>query len=287
MLSQIGKEILIKAVAQIIPTYTMRVFQLPDTLCDGLTSMVCTFWWRQSNGKNRMAWLSWDKMCAPKKDGGHGFRDLRAFNLALLSKQGWRLQTNTHSLVYCILKSRYFPNSDFLHAELGQQPSYTWRSLMAAQHIVDANHCWQVGDGTTIQVWRDRRVSKPSTFCAITLLNTLHIYSAVSKLIDEATSEWKAALIKQIFLRTKTQTILSILQSHQHTHDLMVQAYTPKGSFTVNSAYKVAITMSPNTTMEGASINDMMGRFWRKFWSLDIPNKLKAFAWKASHNILL
>ena len=55
----------------------------------------------------------------------------------------------------------------------------------------------------------------------------------------------------------------------------------------MNSAYKVTITMSPNTTTEGASTNDMMGRFWRKFWSLDIPNKLKTFAWKASHNILL
>ena len=84
MLSQARKEVLIKAVAQAIPTYTMSVFKLPNTLYDELTSMVRTFWWGQSNGRNRMVWLSWDKMCAPKKDGGLGFRDLKAFNLALL-----------------------------------------------------------------------------------------------------------------------------------------------------------------------------------------------------------
>ena len=63
-------------------------------------------------------------MCTPKKDGGLGFRDLRAFNKAPLAKQGWRLQTNTHSLLHRVFKARYFPGHDFLNAELGRKPSY-------------------------------------------------------------------------------------------------------------------------------------------------------------------
>ena len=43
-LSQAGKEILIKAVAQSIPTYTMGVFQLPAKLCEELQALCSRFW---------------------------------------------------------------------------------------------------------------------------------------------------------------------------------------------------------------------------------------------------
>ena len=39
MLSRGGKEVLIKAVAQSIPIYSMGVFQLPKKLCDELDAM--------------------------------------------------------------------------------------------------------------------------------------------------------------------------------------------------------------------------------------------------------
>ncbi|XP_075654883.1 uncharacterized protein LOC142625058 [Castanea sativa] len=114
LLSNAGKEILIKSVGQAIPSYTMSCFKLPDSLCDELAGMVRKFWWGQNNGVDKMPWLSWEKMCSPKESGGMGFRDLKAFNLALLAKQGWRLQTCTNSLFYRVFRAKYFPEGDFL-----------------------------------------------------------------------------------------------------------------------------------------------------------------------------
>jgi hypothetical protein len=42
-LSEAGREILIKAVIQAIPTYSMSIFKLPKALCRSLNSMMNRF----------------------------------------------------------------------------------------------------------------------------------------------------------------------------------------------------------------------------------------------------
>lgn len=146
-LSIAGKEILIKAVVQAIPTHAISCFLLPKSLCDDLNSMVSKFWWGQKNDERKMAWMKWDKLCTPKASGGMGFRDLTAFNLALLAKQGWQLQQNSNSLFYRVFKSKYFIDTSFVNAQKGRNPSYVWRSILAAQAIIRQGMHWQVGNG--------------------------------------------------------------------------------------------------------------------------------------------
>ena len=43
-LSHVGKEVLMKAVLQVIPTYTMSVFKLPKLLCHGINALLSKFW---------------------------------------------------------------------------------------------------------------------------------------------------------------------------------------------------------------------------------------------------
>ncbi|GAA0183747.1 hypothetical protein LIER_42458 [Lithospermum erythrorhizon] len=50
--------------------------------------------------------------------------------------QGWRIVTRQASLLYKILKGRYFHNSNFLNAKVGSNPSFGWRSLIEGRKVL-------------------------------------------------------------------------------------------------------------------------------------------------------
>jgi hypothetical protein len=147
LLSKAGKEIMIKAVAQAIPTYAMSCFDLTKSLCDEISSMICRYWWSQQDEKQRCHWIGWDKMTKSKQDGGLGFRDLHVFNMAMLARQSWRLLQNPDSLCCIVLKALYFANTSILHAYAKPGMSYTWRSILKGLEVLKEQIVWRVGTG--------------------------------------------------------------------------------------------------------------------------------------------
>jgi hypothetical protein len=57
-----AKEILIKSVAQAIPTYMMGVFKLRASTCEDLTQIIRKFWWGEEGGKRKVHWIAWDQL---------------------------------------------------------------------------------------------------------------------------------------------------------------------------------------------------------------------------------
>lgn len=129
----------------------MNYFLLLRYFLEHLNHLIFAFWWMEKRkfigrlGKN----------FAPKCEGGLGFRNLYAFNLAMLAKQGWRLINESNSLVAKVLKAKYFPNCSFMEASFKNEASLCWKSIYNMREIFSRETRWQVGNGEKIKIWND------------------------------------------------------------------------------------------------------------------------------------
>jgi hypothetical protein len=285
LLSQAGKEVLIKAVVQSIPTYSMSVFALPKTLCASLNSMMNHFWWNGQGTKKRIHWMSWSRMGLAKQWGGMGFRDLSAFNLALLAKQGWRILQNPNSLVAHILQEKYFLGGSFLQAGLGYKPSYIWRSLLKARPLLESGLKWRIGNGEKVRIWGDKWVDKSPNFQIQTPCNVLDPEARVSSLIDPVTGWWDFNRISNSFSAEDTHRICEMVISPLRQEDKLVWNGAKNGIFTVKTAYHLEMERRQNQIGESSSAMQTR-EFWKSLWRRDISPALKNFAWRMGNDLL-
>jgi hypothetical protein len=208
LLAQSAREVLIKAIAQALPTYIMGVFKLPMSVCDDLTKLIRDYWWGVEQGKRRTHWISWPKLNRPKNQGGLGFRDMRLFNQALLARQVWRLLAFPDSLCARVLKARYYPNGDLIDTVFTGNPSSTWTAISYGLELLKKGMIWRVGNGRSIRVWRDNWIPRISNGKSLTPRGNRRI-RRVSELLDEQ-GNWKVNMVREIFIPIDAEAILQI-----------------------------------------------------------------------------
>ncbi|MCI29441.1 hypothetical protein A2U01_0050650 [Trifolium medium] len=109
-----------------------------------------------------------------------------------------------------MFKSRYFPRSDFMEAKVGFQPSYAWRSLLAAKEVVKAGARWVIGDGHKVKIFHDSWIPTTKGFKLQDQVGGVDPEATVSMLIDVDTKQWNRGLIYSTFNNYVAKQILSI-----------------------------------------------------------------------------
>ena len=111
LLSKAGKETMMKAVAQAIPTYAMSCFDLTKGLCGDISSIIGHYWWSQQDKMNKIHWVSWDNLT--NLNAKVRFFYLHIFNIAVLARQAWRLLIFPDTLCSQVLRAKYYPGKIF------------------------------------------------------------------------------------------------------------------------------------------------------------------------------
>ena len=82
----------------------------------------------------------------------------------MLAKQGWRLMQNVDSLVARVLKAKYYGNSNFMKAQLGTKPSYTWWSILEGRQVLEKGLIWRISNDINVNIKNHPWVSNILSF---------------------------------------------------------------------------------------------------------------------------
>lgn len=272
-LNQAGKETLIKSVALAMPVYSMNCFKLPVALCDEIDGILSRFFWGSTPHNRKMSWLSWQRLAVSKQRGGLGFRNLQDFNQALLANQVWKISQRPSSLVYRVLKHRYFKNTTIWKAKRGSQSSYGWQSLIYGRDLLEQGMQHRVGNGDTIKISDKWLPSNPPR--APKLLSYTHPNLQVKTLINQTSNQWDVEVIRDLIEHSDIPIIQKSYLPPTPVSDGIIWPYTSDGNYTVKSGYHYI-----NTTREFGMVSPPLADnpiLTKKIWSASIPPKFKHF----------
>uniref|UniRef100_A0A803PHZ6 Reverse transcriptase domain-containing protein n=1 Tax=Cannabis sativa TaxID=3483 RepID=A0A803PHZ6_CANSA len=179
-----------------------------------------------------------------------------------------------------LLKHRYFPSNTFLEAHKGHSPSLTWQGIHWGRELLLKGLRYKIGNGFHVRCGIDPWIPGHDEFKLIYFSGEPS--TPVSTYIHD-TMEWNLPLLHEDFAQIDIDRILTTPLSFYQSTDRLFWHHTTNGLYSVKSGFHLASSISEK---HQESSSDDHKSWWKYFWALQIPPKVKIFAWKVVQNAL-
>ncbi|KAL5541544.1 hypothetical protein UlMin_009254 [Ulmus minor] len=224
--------------------------KIPASICAKLDARIRSFWWGfSSNGRRSICLKAWDALCRPNSCGGIGFRKMADFNRALLSKWGWNLISGTISFCLDILRSRYLLRENFLDATVKPTHSPFWKAILACRDVLNLGACYLVGDGRSIDPWKDPWVPNIPSFRP-QLTTTPSVLNVRVKDFIIQPGFWDINKLNDHFVPEDVRKIIQIVLPSRPKPDKWIWTPESNGKCSAYSAYLSANCSRFNSPMQ-------------------------------------
>ncbi|CAN1764153.1 Putative ribonuclease H protein At1g65750 [Linum perenne] len=279
LLSHAGRETMIKAILQALPSYLFSCFMLPKTLIKKMNAIVIKFWWNGDMKANPIHWVKADILRTERELGGLGLRHFEDINLAFMEKLAWRVLTQPEAMWVKVLKGLYFPAKDFLSVKGHYRPSWIWSSICKGREALLKGIRRNVGNGHSTfldEAWLPemdgfRYSIEPTDNCKI------------SECILMPQRCWNTRKLRSIFAEEVVKQILRIPLGPEEYEDRWIWHFEPRGHFSIKSCYRL---LNNQRNLGTVSSNGGNSDFWKWLWGLSLPRNMKFFMWRLCVNAI-
>ncbi|XP_073126761.1 uncharacterized protein [Henckelia pumila] len=151
----------------------------------------------------------------------------------------------------------YYPNSTFMDAKMGSNPSYVWRSIMETQDLIRRGARIRIGSGNLTHIWNtpwlpDLENPFVVTDCPIDLQ-----LANVNSLREAGVGSWDLDLLDDLFIEKDKHLISVIPLSRGECEDKWIWGPDRNGCYYVKSGYKI-LQLSSGLTPQASDFHTLV-----------------------------
>ncbi|KAJ4969222.1 hypothetical protein NE237_015923 [Protea cynaroides] len=155
LLSYAGRALLISAVLQGTLIYWSGIYGLPKKTIKTIDSLLARFLWSGASLSKKAHFISWEKVCRPRNEGGLGIRWIVDINRAGILKLFWFVASNKTSLWVSWVKKRYLKHDTIWSVKVHINRSWAWRSILKCRPFTPSLVDYRIGSGESTFFWLD------------------------------------------------------------------------------------------------------------------------------------